>query len=181
MKHSSVMPFFRRGDIKHYIFAALAIAILYAWRHWDDFFAPNIVARVLFSETASCTDHERRLVAGVMKNRIHHPAFGNTASLDAVVRQRHAFSCVNDPDNTNWRKTLHPDQLTASEKFIWNQCLAIAHGNIPPALGPSGRPLVFYYDKSIAKPPGWTNDQWRAIEEMSTQHFVFYSVVPAGK
>src|ERR1035437_8250465 len=49
---------------------------------------------------------------------------------------------------------------------------------IPSAIGPSGRPLVYYHDKSIGKPASWDNAKWRAVREESTEHFVFYSIVP---
>ena len=152
---------------------------LAAWYCLEAAFAPNVVARVLFSETANCTPHERMLVAGVMRNRIGNRAFGNSATLLAVVQQRGAFSCIGDGNNANWRKTLHPGQMTLAERTIWEECLACANGNIPSALGPSGRPLVYYHDKSIGKPASWDNARWRAVREVSTEHFVFYSLVPA--
>ncbi len=161
--------------------AALVILALVAWYCLDEFFAPNIVARVLFSETANCTRHERLLVAGVMKNRMGNPAFGNAATLQAVVQQPGAFSCLGDRANANWLKTLHPGRMTPAERAIWEECLACVNANIPAALGPSGRPLVYYHDQSIGKPASWDNAKWRAVREVSTEHFVFYSIVPAER
>ena len=160
------------------VLALLAILSLAAWYCLEEFFAPNVVARVLFSETANCTQHERILVVGVMKNRVGNPAFGNFATLQAVVQQPGAFSCIGDSNNANWRKTRHPQQMKSAERAVWEECLACVHGNIPSALGPSGRPLVYYHDKSISKPASWDNAKWRAVREVSTEHFVFYSIVP---
>jgi len=142
---------------------------------------PDLVARVLFSETASGSPSERLLVAGVMQNRVGHAAFGDSRTLQEVARQPGAYSCVDDPDNTNWRKTLHPEQMTRTERLIWDQCLAMAASAIVPAHGPSGRPLVYYHDRSIRKPSNWDNDLWRADYEVTTAHFVFYSVVPTRR
>jgi hypothetical protein len=69
--------------------------------------------------------------------------------------------------------------LTAAEQKVWDECVACASGNIPAAHGPSGRPLVYYHDKSITKPASWDNARWRAVREISTEHFVFYSILPA--
>ena len=168
----------RRTRKKLVVVALLTILALTMWCCIDEFFAPNVVARVLFSETANCTPRERILVAGVMQNRIGNPAFGNFATLTAVVQQPGAFSCVGDSDNANWRKTRHPTQMTPAERAIWEECLACVNGNIPSALGPAGRPLVYYHDKSIGKPARWDNAKWRAVREESTEHFVFYSIVP---
>ena len=152
-----------------------------AWCLWTFLRSPDLVARVLFSETANCTSQERLLVAGVMKNRIGHPAFGELTSLYEVAAQPGAFSCVDDDSNGNWARTRHPALLTTAEQAIWRECLALAHGNIPPALGPSGRPLTFYHDKTITKPKAWDTETWQVVHEHSTVHFVFYSVVPAAK
>jgi len=151
------------------------------WCFWGVLFPPNVVARVLFSETANCTTSERMLVAGVMKNRIGHAFFGGATTMNEVARQPGAFSCVADGDNQNWYKTAHPSQMTSAERKIWEQCLAYANGAVPPARGPSGRPLVYYHDKSIGKPATWNNDRWRAVREMSTAHLVFYSIVPVDR
>ena len=156
----------------------LVVVSLAAWNGVDFFLAPNVAARVLFSETANGSRRERILAAGVMRNRIGNPAFGNLPTLKAVVQQHGAFSCIGDSNNANWRKTGHPGQMTPAERAVWEECLACVNGHIPPAIGPSGRPLVYYHDKSIGKPASWDNAQWRAVREESTEHFVFYSIVP---
>jgi hypothetical protein len=140
---------------------------------------PNLAARVLFSETAGCSHRERLLVAGVMRNRIGNPPFGNAATLYDVVAQPGAFSCINDPDNANWRKTRDPDLLTRAERSVWEDCQGIVQHPIPRAVGPSGRLLVYYHDHSISKPASWDNARFHAVREISTEHFVFYSIVPA--
>ena len=159
--------------------ALLLAATLALWWTWSWLTAPNILARVLFSETANCTPHERRLVLAVIQNRIRQPAFGNLPTLNAVVAQPHAFSCINDPDNTNWSLTGHPSRMTPTEQTIWTDCLALAHNPPPPTPSPSGRPLVYYHDKSINKPASWDNQHWHAIHELSTEHLLFYSITEA--
>lgn len=161
------------------ILVVLAILALAAWYAREQYVAPDIVARVLFSETAGCSAHERLLVAGVMHNRIGNRAFGNSASLKAVVTQPGAFSCIGDSDNANWRKSRHPESMKPGERAIWDACVACASALIPPALGPSGRPLVYYHDKSIGMPASWNNAHWHAVREITTEHFVFYSIEPA--
>src|SRR5262249_18423778 len=104
----------------------LAVALWYL-SHRQPTAPGEVVARVLFSETANCSPQERLLVAGVMKNRIANPAFGDSPSLQAVVLQRGAFSCINDPGNANWQRTGHLSQLTSREHSIYQQCLALSH------------------------------------------------------
>ena len=159
----------------------LLAATLLTWWYVRGRGEPNVVARVLFAETASCSSRERMLVAAVMRNRIGNAAFGGLPTLQAVVLQRGAFSCVGDADNRNWLKTLHPATMTTRERAVWADCLAIANGSILAAVGPSGRPLVYYHDKSIGKPVSWDNAKWRAVREEVTEHFVFYSIVAAGR
>ena len=164
--------------------AAIFIMIIFAaFAAW--YFAPHplppVAARVLFSETAGCTPRERLLVAGVMQNRVRHRAFGDLASIEEVARQPGAFSCVNDPDNANWHKTARPDRMTTAERAVWDQCVRCLASAIPPATGPTGAPLVFYHDRSITKPASWDHGSWRAVHEVSTEHFLFYSITPTGK
>jgi Cell Wall Hydrolase len=157
----------------------LVVLLLPLWCGLDWLLTPNVVVRVLFAETANCTPQERMLVAGVMKNRVGNPAFGNAWTLKAVVLQPGAFSCIGDSSNANWGISRHPALMTSAERIVWKECLACVSGNIPSAVGPSGRLLVYYHDRSISKPATWDNAAWRAIREQSTEHFVFYSIVPA--
>jgi len=154
--------------------AALALVL---WCLCGALFPSNVAARVLFSETANCTPAERLLVAGVMQNRMGLSAFGGANTMNGVVRQPGAFSCIGDAGNANWRKTARPSRMTPAERRIWQQCRACVNGYISPPRGPSGRLLVYYHDKSIATPAGWNNDRWRAVRELSTRNFVFYSIV----
>jgi hypothetical protein len=154
----------------------LVFLVMAAWFYRADRFAPDVIPRVLFSETANCSHAERLLVAGVMQNRIGNPAFGALSDLRAVALQPGAFSCVNDPANSNWQKTRHPLLMSDAERQIWTQCIQIADSSIPPAKGPTGNLLVFYHDKSITTPRSWNNKTWHVTPEVTTQHFVFYSV-----
>jgi len=135
------------------------------------------VARVIFAEASICSPFERQMVAAVMSGRIHHPGFANGKldSMYAAASQKGAFSCTNDPKNKNWKKTENPDRLTPKEKEIWVNCLELAKG-APPAWS-EGRTIVYYHDKSIEMPRSWNNKYWRAIKELETKHFIFYSVV----
>jgi hypothetical protein len=143
---------------------------------------PNmLVSRVLFSETASVSPQERQLVASVLMNRIGNKAFGGATSLQGVVTQPKAFEALNDPNNSNWSKTAEPSDLTDKEKKIWDECVNLSAGNFAPARGPSGRPIVYYHDKSTTKPKNWDNSWFTAHKEVETPHFIFYSVVPVSK
>ena len=113
----------------------------------------------------------------MIKNRIGLSAFGIPASFREVAEQPGAFSCIGDDDNYNWAKTRHPAQLTTTELAIWRECQALAQGHIHSVFGPSGRPLVYYHDRSITKPRSWDNQTWHAVLERTTIHFAFYSIV----
>jgi len=135
------------------------------------------VARVIFSEAAhQCSDYERKLVASVIKNRINHDGFGRLTSLEKVVKQKNAFSCINDSNNKNWGLTLGQHIPHSQDRYIWDQCLKLSTGKFIPIIGESGRPIVYFHDKSIIKPKSWNNKWWIAIKELETDNFIFYSV-----
>jgi len=142
----------------------------------------NFVARVIFAEAGpSCSDNELGLVASVMVGRIGHQGFGNgkLKTMYHVALQSGAFSCIGDIKNENWAKSADPDKLNEAEKSIWDYCYSLAGGNFQQHYGPSGRPIVYYHDKSISKPSLWDNQYWSAVMELETDHFIFYSVLPA--
>ena len=140
----------------------------------------KFVTRVIFAEAGpSCSDNERELIASVMVGRIGRQGFdnGKLATMYDVASQPNAFSCINDPNNMNWPKSETPEKLSAEEKRVWDQCDSLAGGNFQQHYGPSGRPLVYYHDKSISKPSSWDNKYWYAVNELETDHFIFYSIV----
>jgi len=140
------------------------------------------VARVLFSETRTCSSQERAKVAGVMHNRVHNPAFdrGRIGSMYAAASQPGAYSSVNDNSNTNWAATATPESFTGQDKAIWDECLRLAT-NPPAAVSSNGKPLVYYHDLSIDEPANWNNRFYTTQHEDAddSDHFKFYSIVPA--
>ena len=65
----------------------------------------KFVASVIFAETANVSTIERHLVASVIKNRIRNAGFGKGLfrNMEAVCRQKGAFSCIDDPRNKQWK------------------------------------------------------------------------------
>jgi len=140
---------------------------------------PDIfVARVVFAETANTSDTERELVASVIFNRMKHKGFGQGKlnSFNDVVKQSGAFEAINDPNNKNWELSQHIDRMNSKEKHVWEHALYLSHA-AKSKNGPSGRPLVYYHDKSIKMPKSWNNKYWRAVKEIETPHFIFYSII----
>ncbi len=144
----------------------------------------NFVARVIFAEAGPiCSDYERTLVASVMVARIGHPGFdnGKLNTMYQVAVQPIQFSCIGDIKNTNWAKSADSSKMSEAERQVWDHCYSLAGGNFQQQYGPSGRPLVYYHDKSISKPSRWDNQYFSSYKEIDTDHFIFYSVLPASK
>jgi len=139
------------------------------------------VARIIYSEASPIvSDYERELVASVIMNRINHRGFemGKLKSMQDVVMQHNAFEALNDPRNKNWKATETPETLPSSARHAWIHSLELSTGNFKPVSGESKRPLVYYHDKSISLPKSWNNKYWGVIKELTTEHFIFYSVYP---
>ena len=121
---------------------------------------------VLFAEARNGTPQEIQLVATVMNNRIGDSNFGNFKTLEGVVNQKKAFSCIGDPKNLNWKNW---DKLSSSEKKKWEMLsrkIDIRYDNI-----------VMYHDKSISNPPkNWVSSCFKVKLEVETEHFKFYSL-----
>lgn len=143
---------------------------------------PNYpVARIIASEAGgNVSDYERELVATVIKNRIGHAGFnmGNLENMKDVVSSPGEFEALNDPRNKNWEDLANPNDIPAEYNHIWQHAQKLSTGNFKLHNSPSGRPLVYYHDKSIDVPDNWTNKYWKAIKELETDKFIFYSVIP---
>ena len=127
----------------------------------------NLTARVIYSEAGpTCSSGERLMVASVIKNRIGHSGFGYQKSMEAVVTAKHQFSCINDPENSNWLASAE-----APNSKAWSQAVALSKGNFTPVTN-----AVYYHDKSISKPANWDNKYWRTVKTAETKNFVFYAV-----
>jgi hypothetical protein len=137
----------------------------------------NIVARVIFAEALNTQPKERFLVASTIKNRINNKAFGNFSTMQDIVTSG-AFDAYNSKVNKNWDKSGNPNTMQPKELQVWKECLDLSSGDFKAATGPSGRPIVYYHDKSIRMPSGWNNKFWKAVKEIETEHFIFYSVIP---
>ena len=145
----------------------------------------KFLARVIYSETSTvCSPLEVKLVCKVILNRIGKKDFANggktpQTAID-VVKVKDAFSCIDDPKNSNW-KEFKPELNFASRRA----CI-YAHyilKNEPEALNlPSGYDdIMYYHDKSISCPKSWTNKYWRPVLVKETDHFKFYKVAKNKK
>lgn len=131
----------------------------------------DIVARVIYSEAASASSYEKLLVASVIKNRINHPGYsaGKLASMEQVVLEKGAFSCINDPKNKQWELSSTPEKLNYDD---WLYCTVLSRGTFIPRTEATA-----YHDKSIECPVSWTTNKFYTyIPVIETKHFVFYSV-----
>lgn len=130
----------------------------------------NLVAEVIYAESASTSIEERRLVASCIKNRINHKGFnkGNLKSMLEVVKVPNQFSCINDPNNKQFKL-----KDSKKDKKIWNECLKLSTGKFIVE-----KDIVCYHDNSITKPKSWVNNKyWNYVLVKSTKHFKFYKVV----
>ncbi len=119
---------------------------------------PNtFVARVIFSEAGSeVSDHDRELIANVIRNRIGKKGMLRGApplpedrepttadQMEQVVRTPHAFSCIGDANNTNWERSAHPELMKGKEKEAWEHALRLSTGTFAV----KDTSVVFYHDR----------------------------------
>jgi hypothetical protein len=173
----------RRSGSAEPVEPAVEPAAEYEQVEGDD--AGNFVARVIFAEAASASPEERAMVAATMRNRIKHPGFGWLANdkgsslnnMYEVVNEPKAFEAVGDSDNRQWALSARPDKMNERERQIFGHAQGLAKS--PQSIkGKSGRPIVYYHDKSIDKPKSWDNDYWKTHLEYDTPKFKFYSITP---
>ena len=131
----------------------------------------SLTADVIYCEASpKCSYEERRLVASVIKNRIKHPGFGGGKlfSMEDVVRQKGAFSCISDRRNSNW---LDISNKTCVES-VFHEALLLAKGDFEPE-----PEIVYYHDKSVSLPSSWNNKYYHVAKTIETEHFIFYKIV----
>ncbi len=142
---------------------------------------PNVfVARVIFSEAgAEVDDKDRELIANVIKNRIgmkgmlrgapplpenREPTIAD--QMEQVVRTPHAFSCIGDPNNSNWERSAHPELMKGREKEAWEHALRLSTGDFAIR----NTSVIFYHDRyhwvtPRNKTPGTKKERSQRIRE----------------
>jgi len=158
----------------------------------------KFIARVIYSEAGpGCSLEDRSLVSRTIENRTKHPGFNVKNVMEAVEFPR-AYSCVNDPKNTNWRESVafpagtlpYPQGIKYDNKivaFAWNEAWLFATIRIsfeecgPQIFFDTGKFPVYYHDRSISKPSSWDNKWYHAVKLGETDHFIYYAAVPANQ
>jgi hypothetical protein len=136
----------------------------------------NFIARVLYAESANVPAEERVLIAQLIKNRIGNPAFGSPGDAISVVKQRNAFTSINDSSNKQFAKASNPEKMKPEERLIWQHCLTLGQSLVDGSLK-SDPSLQAYHDKSISKPKSWQNNKYYTYTAVkNTSHYVFYKV-----
>jgi len=149
----------------------------------------KFIARVIYSEAGpTCDIEDRRLVGRVMLNRIGHPGFKVKSMLEAASYPG-AFSCVNDPKNSNWMESEDfsaPPEAKANDKRTktWLEAWHVAasttswEDDFKTLKEPIEKVLVYYHDHTIWTPGSWNNRWWRTIILGSTLNFSYYAAIP---
>lgn len=132
------------------------------------------VAQVLYSEVSTqCSEEELKLVCQVIANRISNRAFGGKVDAHGVMMAPYAFSAVKNHNNpwNDYRKSLNK----YSER-CYDYATRLMKGERSFASDVDG--IVYYHDKSINVPSGWTTPSWKPELVKTTTHFKFYRIVP---
>lgn len=136
------------------------------------------VARVLYSETSTkATTDEIKMICQIIVNRIGKKDFGGgkiTRNAFEVVSVKNAFSCINDPENSNWKK--FKPELNERTKLCCKFAKILMRNDVKQITFFNDKSIVYYHDLSIPKPKKWTNRFWRPVLKYSTKNFKFYSV-----
>lgn len=149
----------------------------------------KFLARVIYSETSTlCSPQEVKLVCKVIMNRVKNPAFGRKINgrmvtpqnAYQVVSMKGAFSCVNSTGNSNWSAfTPKLNKSTVRDSVYAHFMMNGDQTTI--ALPSEYNNIVYYHDKSISCPAGWTTKTWKPELVLETDHFKFYKIVPNKK
>lgn len=142
-----------------------------------------IVARVIYSEASPiCSREERYFVTSVIINRIRHIGFGSAKLLSMydVVTQKGAFSCIDDPKNSNWSESSRfPTEIDKiTNDFPWSEAWKMSLEWSVNGLHSPIKNIVYYHDNSISKPKSWDNKYWRSFLHTKTERFSFYNIKP---
>jgi len=125
------------------------------------------VVRVLYAETAGCTDEERGCIMDILLNRVANEAFdrGRNRDIYDAAYQPGQFACVDDRTNINW---VNPDYASRE----WFKCEALVEGGHVR----QDTEAVYFHNKSKPKPADWDNQWYRTYVVRETEHFRIYGI-----
>ena len=154
----------------------------------DNYSAKELfVARVLYSETSSiATEEELKMICKVIMNRVKNKAFGNGEDAYSVVKMKNQFTCIDDPNNSNWNEfpKINNNYIERAKKYA-KKLLEKDVSELPVS------EAVYYHDYDSKKSgddartnkivAAWTNKYWKPELVKTTEHFKFYKAVSASK
>lgn len=136
----------------------------------------EFVARVIYAQTSTkATQEQIKLVCSVIQNRIGQKDFNkNGKTAYDVVKQKNAFSCINDPNNSNWN-AFNPQSKQPRMQLAMEYATQLMTNPNTTKFGKTN--YVYYHDHSLeTAPDNWTNKYYIPKLQKTTQHFKFYSV-----
>lgn len=123
------------------------------------------VSKIVYAEAADQSPTARKTIAKMILNRKESPNYPNT--INEVIYQRNAFSCINDNVNKNWKQANKEIPMNDYEKMIFERIqeevkYVLSGGKINI---PQEENIISQLDWSRLKPK---DNYWNTLEKAYT-------------
>ena len=75
---------------------------------------------ILYGEAADQSRKARKKISRMILNRARSEDYPST--IEGVIYEKNAFSCINDEDNKNWKQAIGKLEMNAYDKMIYKRC-----------------------------------------------------------
>lgn len=109
------------------------------------------LSQIIYAEAASQSNEAWADIIQVIKNRKDNKNYPN--SIEEVIYQPGAFSCIGDKNNNNWNQVTGKSPMNGYEKMVFDKIKVKVKETLEKTEITSGREnIIAYHDWSIHKP-----------------------------
>ncbi len=110
----------------------------------------RLLANILYGEASNQSSRARKVLGRVILNRVRSHEYPST--LEGVVFEKNAFSCIKDRKNENWKQATGTLKRNEYEEKVYQICNEDAEAVLKgEKLGiPDENKIIAYHDKNIS-------------------------------
>ncbi|MCK4997592.1 cell wall hydrolase [Candidatus Pacearchaeota archaeon] len=130
------------------------------------------LSQIIYAEAASQSNEAWSDIIQVIKNRKDSRNYPN--SIEEVIYQPGAFSCIDDKNNNNWNQVTGKTPMNGYEKMVFSEIKEEVRNELMNTKITLGREnVIAYHDWSIHKPK---DSYWNSLEKTHEEgKLIFYA------
>ena len=131
------------------------------------------LSQIIYAEAADQSNDAWGDIVQLVKNRKDSPNYPN--SIEKVIEQSGAFSCIGDKNNNNWNQAIGETSMNGYENNVFNKIKEQVKYALTKTekVSPEKKQIIAYHDWSIHKPK---DSYWNSLDKTHEDgKLIFYA------